>query len=61
MPAAPPWHRAPRPFNISMNWEGTMRVYGWQPGEAKQPDRFVCYAQANVNMLPDPLKFVLSL
>ena len=60
-PATAPWDRAPRPFNISMNWEGTMRVYGWQPGEGREADRFVCYAQANINMLPDPLKFVLAL
>lgn len=59
-PAAAPWHVAPRPLQISMNWEGVMRVYGWEPSGDRRPDRFVCYAQANIGMLPDPLRFLMA-
>jgi len=60
VPAAVPWHMAPRPLQISMNWQGVMRVYGWEPSGDRRPDRFVCYAQANVQMLADPLRFLMA-
>ena len=60
VPAAVPWHMAPRPLQISMNWQGVMRVYGWEPSGDRRPDRFVCYAQANLQMLADPLRFLMA-
>jgi hypothetical protein len=60
-PVGDPWNRAPRPFNLSMNWEGTLRVQGFQPQGGGKPDRFVTYAKTNIHFLPDPLAFLEQL
>jgi wyosine [tRNA(Phe)-imidazoG37] synthetase (radical SAM superfamily) len=60
LPATAPWHLAPRPLQLSVNWEGTVRIYGFEPSGAHKPDRFVCYGQANIAMLPDPLRFLMA-
>jgi hypothetical protein len=55
------WNRAPRPFNLSMDWSGVMRVYGWKPRGEGMPDQFVTYAKTNIMFLPDPLGFLATL
>lgn len=53
-----PWNHAPRPFNLSMSWDGVMRVYGWKPVSPGQPDRFITYAKTNIHFLNDPLAYL---
>lgn len=55
------WNRAPRPFNLSMNWEGVLRVYGWKPDAPGKPDRFITYAKTNIHFLTDPIAFLGNL
>ena len=55
------WNRAPQPFNLSMDWTGLLRVYGWKPQGPGQPDRFVTYAKTNIHFLADPLAFLAAL
>ena len=54
-------NRPPRPFMLSMNWEGTLRIQGWQPIGNGQPDRFVTYLKTNIHFLRDPLAFLGTL
>jgi hypothetical protein len=55
------WNRAPRPYNLSMDWSGVLRVYGWKPQGRGQPDRFITYAKTNIAFLTDPLTFLATL
>lgn len=54
-------NRAPRPFNLAMDWSGVLRVYGWSPQGESQPDRFITYAKTNIAFLADPLAFLSTL
>ena len=51
----------PRPLNISMDWDGTMRVYGEQPRGPGEPPMHVNYVMTNIGFLKDPVAFLLSL
>ena len=51
----------PRPINISMDWDGTMRIYGEQPRGAGQPPLHMNYVMTNIAFLKNPLRFILSL
>lgn len=55
------WNRAPRPYNLAMDWSGVLRVYGWKPQGDGQPDRFITYAKTNITFLADPLTFLSAL
>ncbi|MBV9813958.1 MAG: hypothetical protein JO326_14515, partial [Acetobacteraceae bacterium] len=55
------YERIPKPLNLSMDWDGTLRVYGEQPREAGQPPSHVNYVMTNINYLKDPLRFLLTL
>jgi hypothetical protein len=55
------WNRAPRPYNLAMDWSGVLRVYGWKPQGGGQPDRFITYAKTNITFLADPLNFLSAL
>jgi hypothetical protein len=57
----PAVERAPRPFNISMTWDGAMRVYGERERGPGKPPQHVNYVSTNILYLPDPLRFLLSL
>jgi len=60
-PGEAAWNRAPRPFNLSMNWEGMLRVYGTKPDGKGKPDLFLTYAKTNIHFLHDPLAFLATL
>jgi hypothetical protein len=51
----------PRPFNISMSWDGSMRVYGEEPRGPGEPPAHVNHVTVNIMDLADPLGFLLSL
>ncbi|HEX3347177.1 MAG TPA: radical SAM protein, partial [Acetobacteraceae bacterium] len=51
----------PKPLHLSMDWDGTLRVYGEQPRGANQPPTHVNYVMTNINYLKDPLRFLLTL
>jgi len=51
----------PRPFNISMSWDGSMRVYGEEPRGPGEPPAHVNHVSVNIMDLADPLGFLLSL
>lgn len=55
------WNRAPRPLNLSMNWQGILRVYGWKPQGPGKPDKFITYAKTNIHFLEDPMAFLATL
>ncbi len=55
------WNRAPRPFNLSMDWAGVLRVYGWKPQGDGKPDRFITYAKTNIAFLANPMAFLEAL
>ena len=55
------YDRIPRPLQISMDWEGTLRVYGEEPRGPGQPPQHVNYLMTNITYLRDPLKFLLTL
>lgn len=55
------WLRAPRPYNLAMDWSGVLRVYGWKSQGDGQPDRFITYAKTNITFLADPLAFLFTL
>jgi molybdenum cofactor biosynthesis enzyme MoaA len=54
-------NRAPRPFNIAMTWDGTLRVYGFHADGPNERERFTDYAKTNIHFLDDPLRFLLGL
>jgi transcriptional regulator of met regulon len=58
-PAAPTG--IPRPLNISMAWDGALRVYGEEPRGPGQPPAHVNYVTTNISYLSDPLRFLLAL
>ena len=51
----------PRPLNISMAWDGTMRVYGEAVGDPGQAPKLVNYAVTKIGLHDDPLEFLLAL
>ncbi len=55
------YDRIPRPLNISMDWDGTLRVYGEEPRGPGQPPTHVNYVMTNIGFLKDPLRFLLAL
>jgi hypothetical protein len=62
-PGAPPegFEAVPRPFAISMSWDGALRVYGEQPRGPGQPPRHTNYLMTNIRSLPDPMRLLLAL
>jgi Radical SAM superfamily len=51
----------PRPLNISMDWDGTMRVYNELQRGPGEPPTHVNYVMTNITYLQDPLRFLLAL
>jgi hypothetical protein len=55
------YKRIPRPLNLSMDWDGTMRVYGEEPRGPGEAPTHVNYLMTNIRYLKDPLRFLLAL
>lgn len=53
--------QVPRPFEISMDWDGGLRVYGERPRGPGQPPVHVNYVMTNIRSVKDPLRFLLAL
>jgi hypothetical protein len=51
----------PKPLNISMSWDGGLRVYGEEPRGPGQPPAHVNYVTTNIAYLDDPVRFLLAL
>jgi len=51
----------PRPLNLSMSWDGTLRVYGEEPRGPGGAPRHVNYVSTAITGLDDPLQFLMSL
>ncbi len=59
-PPPPSRLRIPRPFNLAMDWDGALRVYGEVAVPGRQP-ALTNYVMTNINYLPDPIRFLLAL
>ena len=62
--AAPPHtggRSIPRPLNISMAWDGALRVYGEEPRAAGEAPAHTNYVSTNIVFLDDPIRFLLAL
>jgi hypothetical protein len=55
------YDRIPRPLNLSMDWDGTLRVYGEEPRGPGQPPTHVNYMMTNILYLRDPVRMLLAL
>jgi hypothetical protein len=53
--------RIPRPLNISISWDGAMRVYGEEPRGPGEAPAHVNYVMTNIAYLDDPVRFLLAL
>jgi hypothetical protein len=51
----------PRPLNIGIAWDGTMRIYGEEPRGSGQPPAQVNYVTTNIADLTDKLGFLMAL
>jgi len=58
-PASPT--RVPRPLNIRISYDGSLYVYGEQPGQGGEPPTQQNFVVTNINWLGDPLKMLLAL
>jgi hypothetical protein len=58
---APRHDRIPRPLNLAMDWDGSLRVYGEEARAPGEPPIHVNYVMTNINYLRDPLRFLLAL
>jgi hypothetical protein len=57
----PRYDRIPRPLNIAMEWDGSLRVYGEEVRAPGEPPVHANYVMTNINYLRDPLRFLLAL
>jgi molybdenum cofactor biosynthesis enzyme MoaA len=51
----------PRPFGLRIEWDGTLFVYGEQPGAAGETPRHEHFVITNIHRLRDPLGFLMAL
>lgn len=60
-PPGGPWNRPARPFQISLGWDGAMRVQGPNPHSGDLRGDVITYVTTNIQFLKDPVDFLLSL
>ena len=51
----------PRPFGLRIEWDGTLFVYGEQPGGPGETPRHEHFVITNIHRLRDPLGFLMAL